>query len=527
MSHGFKRFVVVLFALLLAAGRLHAQAAAPGAGAAPAPAANNGPKNGPLTDDEKKAVNAAIDRGAQYLLNTWDKRGKYVNTWTAVEEDLFILYTIASCGGAKSPKFQEAYQKTMKGNLNGFAPSLTNAVLLMLKHVAEPENRLSQAQLAWFLLDQQMDDGDWDYEARPKGANPQPFHSSWPNQFPTSPKPGPKYLHLTHGGTADIKGAPANGPNPAGSGPAADKRATAAAPTWLLVDCTPGWPKADTGSARNFLVTQYAVLALHCAMQSGVAVDARAFRLLEQTLLRTQAEEGGWPYVDPRDKKNWLFNPQAGKKAAGQGAAGQGRFSTPYPTVAAANVATLVICQGYSEKKDPQVMAAIVRGIAYLSRDENRFLTWDDFQTKGFIGDIKINSADAKQLDLVGHGAEHFWYYYLYAIERVGVIAGLDTLGGCDWYGVGARELLRLQDQEGGWGSKKQEERLVNTCLALQFLRRSTPPVKFPVAKDPVKGPEITQAGGKVPAAAAEKPVPPGDGKASPGDGKASPGENK
>ena len=43
--------------------------------------------------------------------------------------------------------------------------------------------------------------------------------------------------------------------------------------SYILVDCEPNWPKKDTGTYRNYLITQYAALAFHSAMQSEIAVD--------------------------------------------------------------------------------------------------------------------------------------------------------------------------------------------------------------------------------------------------------------
>jgi hypothetical protein len=58
--------------------------------------------------------------------------------------------------------------------------------------------------------------------------------------------------------------------------------------------------------------------------------------------------------------------------------------------------------------------------------------------------------------------------YYLYGIERVGALLGLERIGEHDWYSEGAEVLVGLQDAEGGWGGQ------ADTCFALNFLRRAT-----------------------------------------------------
>jgi hypothetical protein len=69
-----------------------------------------------------------------------------------------------------------------------------------------------------------------------------------------------------------------------------------------------------------------------------------------------------------------------------------------------------------------------------------------------------------------GHG--HFDLYFLWSMERVGVIYGVDKIGGFDWYDIGSTALVRSQGNDGNWalGSYSAE---VNTSFAVLFLCRS------------------------------------------------------
>jgi hypothetical protein len=67
-----------------------------------------------------------------------------------------------------------------------------------------------------------------------------------------------------------------------------------------------------------------------------------------------------------------------------------------------------------------------------------------------------------------------YFYYYLYALERVGALTSRQYLGEHDWYREGAEELLRRQLADGSWPSGGWDDDLVNTCFALLFLRRAT-----------------------------------------------------
>ncbi len=75
---------------------------------------------------------------------------------------------------------------------------------------------------------------------------------------------------------------------------------------------------------------------------------------------------------------------------------------------------------------------------------------------------------DGKSVD-----SGHWHYYYLYGMERAGMLFGTETIGTHKWYREGAEYLLQNQSG-GGWGNVK------DTCFAILFLKRAThrlPPV--------------------------------------------------
>ena len=79
---------------------------------------------------------------------------------------------------------------------------------------------------------------------------------------------------------------------------------------------------------------------------------------------------------------------------------------------------------------------------------------------------LKSVSLDARRIDSSTD------IYYLWSLERVCVALGLRVLDGFDWYAAGAAELLRRQQNDGGWPDH-QWGRLPNTCLSLLFLRKA------------------------------------------------------
>ena len=70
------------------------------------------------------------------------------------------------------------------------------------------------------------------------------------------------------------------------------------------------------------------------------------------------------------------------------------------------------------------------------------------------------------------HPGGRWYYYYLYSLERAGILARIKKVGGKDWYLEGAIQLLERERKGGGWGGS-----LTDNCFALLFLRRATAPV--------------------------------------------------
>jgi len=77
-------------------------------------------------------------------------------------------------------------------------------------------------------------------------------------------------------------------------------------------------------------------------------------------------------------------------------------------------------------------------------------------------------------------------YYYLYGLERVGVLTGCHRFGDHDWYAEGGRHLLDAQNRDGSWGRDtplrqggfgEPPNALPQTCFAILFLARATVPL--------------------------------------------------
>ncbi|HVE41917.1 MAG TPA: hypothetical protein VNM14_18630 [Planctomycetota bacterium] len=84
-----------------------------------------------------------------------------------------------------------------------------------------------------------------------------------------------------------------------------------------------------------------------------------------------------------------------------------------------------------------------------------------------------------------------FWtmgagYYYLYGLERAGILCGIEKFGRYAWYPLGAQAILDRQDASGAWLMEKPDpnkpdditaNNMYNTCFAILFLKRATRPL--------------------------------------------------
>jgi len=75
-------------------------------------------------------------------------------------------------------------------------------------------------------------------------------------------------------------------------------------------------------------------------------------------------------------------------------------------------------------------------------------------------------------------GTNEFFYYYLYALERAGMLVGAETIGGHRWYVEGAKVLVEAQKPDGSWEHAGDWNKPVwNACFAVLFLKRATRPL--------------------------------------------------
>jgi hypothetical protein len=413
------------------------------AGPGPARAGDDGPAPAPTRESIRREVDAAIDRGVDWLRRLqlpdggWDVRPIrmfHVPADGSLGPTALALYTLRSCGvPADDPAVRRGFQRlreihasrrrSPKG-LDTYGVSL--ALLALEAHhavpgvppptggtdpgPAPPSRRIPEEDLSWirelaaWLGGAQRDDGAFSY---------------W---------------------------SPARGP---------------------------AWDNSNV---------QIALLGLQAARRCGVPIPRSCWKRAAEHLLRDQEAKGP---ATARFEPEPPANPDGSRPSRAAPAKDQARgwgYARGAPatgSMTAGGVSSLVICRSellgtasWSDAEDRRAERAVLDGLAWM----------------GLHFSVRSNPGPAGAPALM-----HLWqYYWLYGLERAGVLAGVVFVGAHDWYLEGARYLLGVQRDDGSWigeaalaagareegvGPDAPTANLLDTCFALLFLKRATPKV--------------------------------------------------
>ncbi len=192
-------------------------------------------------------------------------------------------------------------------------------------------------------------------------------------------------------------------------------------------------PRNDQSDNSN---TQFAILGVLAASRHGVPTD-RAMGLIVQRFRTSQNQDGTFGYHYLR----------------GGGSAGS-------PSMTGAGLLGLAVTHGLTAGIKMEGMAAkgvqdqhIQKALTALSRNIDRPLG----KPVGPRGRAPVN------------------LYFLWTVERVGMLYGLPKINDKDWYHWGAEALLETQMKDGNWANGGYHQAMPNTdtCFALLFLKRA------------------------------------------------------
>ena len=174
--------------------------------------------------------------------------------------------------------------------------------------------------------------------------------------------------------------------------------------------------------------SQFALLALAEADRAGAGVPRDVWLHADRHFRSVQLPGGGWSYVyhDPDPDE-------------------------AYGSITAAVAAGLYLCHERLAGHEPEAttaerLAVLAKGVGWiadhytLQENPNRSLAW--------------------------------YYFWLYSLERLGVISGRRTFGDHDWFREGTTLLVRGQRSDGRW-----TDRLYHDALCLLFLAKGYKPL--------------------------------------------------
>lgn len=191
-------------------------------------------------------------------------------------------------------------------------------------------------------------------------------------------------------------------------------------------------PAGDNSDNSN---TQFATLGLWAAGRHGVPME-RALALLAQRFHVSQTPAGGWAY-------NYQRNARGGET----------------PTMTGAGLLGLAVGHGLTADlrgadretagEDPQVEKGMNLLGTFIGKAPGR-------------GNVRAQPPERN-------------YYFLWSVERVGMLYGRKTMGDNEWYPWGAEDLIEMQESDGGWrgGTYPAAQPVPDTCFALLFLKHN------------------------------------------------------
>ncbi len=243
-------------------------------------------------------------------------------------------------------------------------------------------------------------------------------------------------------------------------------------------------PKPPEGFGDNSC-TQLAVLGLWTASRSGIDID-QPMAAVAHRFKTTQNSDGGWPYtVAPaKQGETAVTNPSGSamtfaglfcltaaranklrkqieeREVTGDDKSKTGASGSKKPAAGGGSDAT--------KKSDDEKKALLATGdktavinAAGGKSDAGNTLMTDPIFAKGL--------EQAGRFVQGGDTAR----YFLWSIERLGVMLGIEKFGGVDWFAKNSDVLLKTQKMDGSWPEEHNDKGLSQTAFAILFLRKA------------------------------------------------------
>jgi hypothetical protein len=219
-----------------------------------------------------------------------------------------------------------------------------------------------------------------------------------------------------------------------------------------MPDTLPKGPSKDGGTVAAVKITkrgkgpdrgdnsnsQYAALGLRACASAGLQLPEEVFSSAAKWWEKNQSKNGGWGYADAGQ----MGDPSHGSMTAG-------------------GVASLIIYRSLLRQEASAKHPAVKKALDWLG-------------------------AEFALTENPNYERPYQWHYYwLYGLERAGILGGTEKLGDHWWYSEGVDYLIKAQDlKKGFWLSLSEKNGMesvggavADTAFAILFLRRATKPL--------------------------------------------------
>jgi hypothetical protein len=376
---------------------------------------------------DPRRVDEAIAKGVVFLKASAAKESINPGVVPGLGEcPELILWTLVHARVPENdPDFVKLFNHMMEKKLEGTYAVALQAMIL--EEVNRVKYQLRIAQCAQFLMDAQCGNGQWSYSGPAQIGTPT-----------TALKPA-----VASGGSTVQAG---------GSGPRVKPKVVRRITSLRKMQDGP-----PTGDNSN---SQYAALGMRACSDAGIVIPKAVIQRAQTWWRISQHDEevkgekrpavatGEVPVGLPA---GWCYGPKDHGHA-------------PYSSMTAGAVGSVAIWNFLQDEKTWKKDATLQNGIAWLERH---------FTVAGNDGPSE-------------HVPDTRWmlYYYLYALERAGVLASTETFGPHKWYVEGAEAILGVQRPDGSWlaplphGDRSEATNAAwDTCFAILFLKRATRPL--------------------------------------------------
>jgi len=386
---------------------------------------------------EQGKIDTALRKGVEYLKGAAPGLAKPDDKNNRTERELVLWTMVHADVPETDPVFHELFKDMMDRQLEATYCVALQAMILEELNRVKYQGRIKQC--AQFLVDNQCGNGQWSYGTPSLFANETPSDAGRADVASAGgeKKAGVREFSMGRGSKPDVKGK-------------------------VKVE-----KKRDGPGSGDNSNTQYAALGMRACHDAGIIIPEAVIEKAI-TWYRTchKTAEGAAMKLDIKDSLDKVT------AAPGQSGVMEAIAAEPkgwcygqhdhkaYGSMTAGSVGGLAIWDyikdndGGKRKRSWRKDKDVHEGIAWIA---------SKFSVTYNPGPYEHANGE--------ENTQHQYLYYLYALERAGMLYGTETMGPHWWYPEGAKVLLEKQGGNGAWGG------VVDTCFAILFLKRATAPL--------------------------------------------------